>query len=344
MRLTGLLRVVYPPSMHDPIAAKYAHLKDPGIRDFMIAGERFYPPDAVNFTLAEQRQFYDRYCAHFRKLRPQAVTVSDFRVGEVDCRLYKTNGTAVPPVLLYLHGGGFVLGGLDSHDDVCAEITDGADIAVVAVHYRLSPEHVFPAAFEDCRAVLKHIAEDGEKLGVCASKIIVGGDSAGGNLAAALALQARDEGGPALMGQVLIYPGLGGDMSKGSYVSQASAPGLSVADIDYYRKTYCGPSGSPGHASKYAAPLKETDYRRLPPAFLIAAGLDPLHDDCGDYAERLQAAGVQALVRDEPLLVHAFLRARHMSDPARDSFHAIVEACFALAYHGELPEQDRDPR
>jgi acetyl esterase len=330
--------------MHDPIAAKYTHLADPGIRDFMIAGERFYPPDAVSFTFAEQRQFYDRYCAHFRKPRPSAVTALDFAVGNVACRLYKTNGTAVPPLLLYLHGGGFVLGSLDSHDDVCAEICDRADIAVIAVDYRLAPEHIFPAAFDDCFAVLKNVAERGEELGIDASKIIVGGDSAGGNLAAGLAIRARDEGGPKLTGQVLIYPGLGGDMSKGSYVSQANAPGLSRSDIDYYRRIYCGPDGSPGHESKYAAPLNETDYRNLPPAFLIAAGLDPLHDDCIDYASRLTAAGVPAFMRDEPLLVHAFLRARHMSDPARDSFRAIVDACFSLAYHGELPEPDTDPR
>src|SRR5438270_13095780 len=106
--LTGLRMLVYPPSMHDPIAAKYAHLEDPGIREFMIAGEGFYPPDAVTFTLAEQRRFYDLYCTHFRKPRPVSVTAQDFQAGHVPCRLYKTNGTAAPPVMLYLHGGGFV--------------------------------------------------------------------------------------------------------------------------------------------------------------------------------------------------------------------------------------------
>src|SRR5439155_16710830 len=224
------------------------------------------------------------------------------------------------------------------------EISDGADIAVIGIHYRLAPEHIFPAALEDCWIALGHIARHGDELGIDASKIIVGGDSAGGNLAAALALKARDEGGPKLLGQMLIYPGLGGDIAKGSYVTHANAPGLSVADIEYYRKAYFGPDGSPGHASKYAAPLKETDYGGLPPAFLVAAGLDPLHDDCSDYAQRLEAGGVPALVRDEPLLVHAFLRARHMSDPARDSFRTMIEACFAHAYHGELPEPDREPR
>lgn len=318
--------------MTDPIAAKYAHLKDPGIRDFLIAGERFYPADAVNFSMAGQRAFYDKYCAHFRKPRPEGVTAEDFKVGSIPCRLYRTNASENPPVLLYLHGGGFVLGGLESHDDVCAEICDGADIAVVAVEYRLAPEHPFPSAFEDCWAVLTHVAASGW------SKIAVGGDSAGGNLAAALSLKARDEGGPKLMGQILIYPGLGGDMSKGSYITQADAPGLTTKDVEYYHHIYKGGD------SKYASPLRETNYGGLPPAFMVAAALDPLHDDCDTYAQHLLNAGISAFVRHEPLLVHSFLRARHMSEPAADSFRAIVDAVFSLAWHGELPDQDKDPR
>jgi acetyl esterase len=309
--------------MSDDPAKKYADLKDPGIRAFMIAGARFYPADAVNFTIAEQRDFYDRYCAHFRMPRPPGVAAADFAVGQVPCRRYHLNGTANPPVLLYLHGGGFVLGGLESHDDVCAEICAGAAVDVVGIHYRLAPEHPFPAAFEDAFAVLAALARSDPRL-------VVAGDSAGGNLAAALSLRARDEGHPQIKGQVLIYPGLGGDMGKGSYVTQAEAPGLSTADVQYYHDVYRG-------SGRYGAPLRETNYAGLPPAFLTAAGLDPLHDDAVDYAARLRAAGVPAQVRDEPLLVHAYLRARHMSEPARASFAAIVAAVRSLAYDGILP-------
>jgi len=316
--------------MADTHNSKYSAIADPGIREFMLEGERFYPADAASFTLAEQRAFYDKYCAHFRKMRPAAVTTEDVTIAGVACRIYRTNGTPNPPVVLYLHGGGFVVGGLESHDDVCAEICDGADVAVVAVQYRLAPENPFPAALDDCWGVLTFFAKN-------LTKIAIAGDSAGGNLAAALCLKARDESGPPIMGQVLIYPGLGGDMSRGSYLTQANAPGLSTADVVYYRDTYKGGD------SKYAAPLRETNFGGLPPAFLVAAGLDPLHDDCEAYASRLNAAGVPALVRDDPLLVHAFLRARHMSEPAADAFRAIVEAIFSLAYHGELPEQDCDP-
>lgn len=298
--------------MTDPLTEKYADVADPGIRSFLIAGERLYPENAVSFTMAEQRVFYDRYCAHFRKGRPFGLAVQDFKVADIPCRRYVPRHAAGATVL-YLHGGGFVVGGLESHDDICAEIAADSEAMVVAVQYRLAPEHPFPAALDDGWAVLKHLLADGHP-------VVLAGDSAGGNLAAALAIRARDAGLGPIRGQVLIYPGLGGDVTAGSYLTQANAPGLSTADVLYYRDTY---KGAP---HKLAEPLRETDFSGLPPAFLVAAGLDPLHDDCAAYAARLLDAGVAAEVRDEPLLVHAFLRARHMSRPAGESFKAIVAA------------------
>lgn len=294
------------------MSEKYAHLQDPGIRDFLIAGDNFYPADAVNFTMAEQRDFYNKYCAHFRKPRPASITVTDFNVGEIPCRGYMPKSPTAK--LLYLHGGGIVVGSLESHDDICAELAEGAQVEVTAVDYRLAPEHPFPAAFDDCFAVLNH-------LGAC----IVAGDSAGGKLAAALCLKSRDVYGPIIAGQVLIYSGLGGDVSKGSYITQANAPGHTTTDVLYYRDIYKGG----GH--KYAEPLRETDYKNLPPAFLVVAGFDPIHDDAIDYAANLIAAGGKAELRKEPLLVHAFLRARHMSQPAAASFQAIIESIKGFA-------------
>jgi acetyl esterase len=298
------------------MATKYPQITDPGIRDFLEAGENFYPADAVNFTMAEQRAFYDKYCAHFRKPRPVSLEVEDFNVGAVLCRRYTPKSPKAK--FLYLHGGGYVLGGLESHDDICAELAEGAEVEVTAVEYRLAPEYPFPAAFDDCWEVL-------ETLGPC----IVGGDSAGGNLSAALCLKSRDVNGLKIIAQVLIYPGLGGDLSKGSYITQAHAPGLSTADTIFYRDMYAG------YPHKYAGPLQETDFRNLPPAFIVAAGHDPLHDDATEYAARLKAAGGKAELREEPLLIHAYLRARHMSEPARDSFKAIVQAVkvFASTIH-----------
>jgi acetyl esterase len=322
---------------------KYAMLADEGIRRFMIESDALYPPDAVNFTMAEQRAFYDKLCAHFRRPRPSGLDVCDLTVagpgGPVPIRLYRPAVRGPLPVLLYLHGGGYVLGGLDSHDDICAEIANGAGVGVAAVAYRLAPEHRFPAAFEDCRAARAWIVAAGSDHGIDPTRLVIGGDSAGGNLTAALALDARDRGDPALAGQVLIYPGLGGDRRQGSYVEHANAPGLTTADTEYYRSVYIGPPDDPGHTSKLAHPLLETDYRGLPPAFLVAAEWDPLRDDCFVYAERLRAAAVPAAVRHEALLVHAFLRARNMSKPAAESFAAIVAAVRSLAHRGVLPEE-----
>jgi acetyl esterase len=286
---------------------KYPSVKDEGIRRFLEEGEKLYPSDAVNFTLAQQREFYNRFCAHFDYPHPACITTYDFKVGEVPCRTYKPKTPTAK--LLYLHGGGYVVGGIASHDSICAEIAGLAEVEVTAVQYRLAPEHPFPAAFDDCWAVLNH-------LGSC----IVAGDSAGGNMTAALCMKSRDVSGPKITAQILIYPGLGGDMTKGSYISQAHAPGLTTKDVMFYRDTY---KGSP---HKYAEPLRETNYSSLPSAFMVAAGLDPLHDDCTDYAVKLKAAGIEAEVRDEPLLIHAFLRARHMSEPAKKSFAAIIAA------------------
>jgi acetyl esterase len=322
------------------IEAKYAMLTDPGIRRFMVETELFYPADAVNFTIAEQRAFYDRLCLHFRKPRPPGLAVSDAEIvgpgGPIRVRLYRPPAENDLPVLLYLHGGGYILGGLDSHDDICAEIARGAGIAVVALDYRLAPEHLFPAAFEDAGAALDWLIAGGAGNGFDLTRLIVGGDSAGGNLSAALALKLRDEDRPVIRGLVLIYPGLGGDLSRGSYVEHAKAPGLATADVRYYKTVYVGPEVHPNHSSKFAYPLKETDYRGLPPAFLIACEWDPLRDDCFDWRDRVVAAGGEAKVRHEPLLVHAFLRARHMSTPARASFAAIVAEARALAFTGRL--------
>jgi acetyl esterase len=118
--------------------SKYAHLQDPGMRDFLVAGENFYPADAVNFTMAEQRAFYDKYCAHFRKPRPTGIDVTDFKVGDIPCRHYTPKHSTAK--LLYLHGGGYMLGGFESNDDICAELSAGANVEVTAVQYRLAPQ------------------------------------------------------------------------------------------------------------------------------------------------------------------------------------------------------------
>ncbi len=322
---------------------RYDMLQDEGIRQFILVSESLYPADAASFTIADQRTFYDRLCRHFRQPRPMRIDVRDLFANGPDAsvpvRLYRPMVVDSLPALLYLHGGGYILGGLDSHDDICAEIADRAGVAVMAVAYRLAPEHPFPAALEDCRAARDWLARNGQEHGIRSEAIVLAGDSAGGSLAAALALDARDRGAPRIAGQILIYPDLGGDTSKGSYAVHAQAPGLTTDDVRHYRSVYLGSPSDLAQASKLAQPLRETNFGGLAPAFLVAAEWDPLRDDCFEYAGRLRASVVPVILRHEPLLVHAFLRARAMSKPAAESFAAVIAAVQSLAFKGQLPPQ-----
>ncbi|MCV6592057.1 MAG: alpha/beta hydrolase, partial [Silicimonas sp.] len=175
--------------------------------------------------------------------------------------------------VLFLHGGGFVVGGLDSHDDVCAEICATTGFRVVAVDYRLAPEHKFPAAFVDAWTVARWLIETHPD-----APVTLVGDSAGGNLAAAVAHHARGrlEG---VIGQVLIYPGLGGPRDSASYVTHAEAPMLTAKDIDFYRSILFD-GGEPVGDPTYA-PLQDSDFTGLPPTVIITAECDPLSDDGG---------------------------------------------------------------
>ncbi|HTO33087.1 MAG TPA: alpha/beta hydrolase, partial [Pararhizobium sp.] len=213
----------------------------------------------------------------------------------------------------------FVVGSLESHDAICAEIANAAKVELVSVDYRLAPENVWPAAFDDCFEVLQSLLADGRPL-------IVAGDSAGGNLAAGMVLKARAEKLGGIVGQVLIYPGLGGDLVSGSYAEMADAPGLSTADVAYYREVLKAPSDN-----TFAHPLKADYFSGLPPAYITSAHFDPLRDDAARYAQRLIADGVNATYRDEPQMIHAWLRARHMSEGAREGFSHLCRGVSALA-------------
>lgn len=279
-------------------------IADPQVRAFVAATEAAYPPEANGASPAENRRFYDAMCAVFRAPRPEGLAVRAPRIGGVSCRVY---GADSPVVVLYLHGGGFVVGGLDSHDDICAEIADATGLQVIAVDYRLAPEHRWPAPLQDVTAVWQALDRPG----------IVVGDSAGGTLAAALCLS-RPARAP--LGQVLIYPGLGGDGTAPSYTENAEAPLLRTADLAAYRAALHGDAP----VAPLAEPLRAPDLTDLPPAVIVTADVDPLRDDGRDYATRLRAAGSVAVWRNEPELPHGYLRARRTSDRARRSFQAVL--------------------
>jgi acetyl esterase len=286
---------------------------------FQIQCDAFYPPDAVDASIEKQRQWYDALCAAFSPPPPEGMEKLDGVTAGVPVRRYRPARVTSDVQLLYFHGGGFVVGSLESHDAICAEIADAVGAQLKAVDYRLAPEHRYPAPADDCYAVLRLILDRGDK-------VIVIGDSAGGNLAAGAAIRASQQGiAGGLIGQVLIYPGLGGDLVSGSYAEMANAPGLTTADVAYYRKILGAPEDDP-----VAFPLKAKDLSGLPPAYISSAHFDPLRDDARLYAERLEAAGVAVTYRDEPEMVHAWLRARHMSPGARAGFVALCDGIKAL--------------
>jgi len=286
---------------------------EPSILEFLEICNHFYPADAVDAPIAQQRAWYDALCARFDRPLPDGLIFQD-EVLFVPIRRYRPARIATETVLLYLHGGGFVVGSLDSHHAICAEIAEFAEAELISVDYRLAPEHVWPAQTDDCYGVLKQLVGQDRQ-------VVVIGDSAGGNLAAGLALRARDEELQGILGQVLIYPALGGDLVSGSYREMAHAPGLTTADIAYYRAVLKAPESEP-----VVHPLLSRDLSGLPAAYITAAHFDPLRDDGRIYAERLTQSGVAATFREEPQMVHAWLRARHMSEGAREGFKALCEA------------------
>ena len=293
---------------------------EPGILAFHKRCEDFYPADAVDASIRQQRAWYDALCAEFDTPSPEGLIRQDEIVSErIPVRRYRPAEIATRTRIFYIHGGGFVVGSLESHDAICAEIAHFARAELVSVDYRLAPEHVWPAAFEDCFEVLQWLLADGRPL-------VVAGDSAGGNLAAGLALKAKVDCMTGIVGQALIYPGLGGDLVSGSYVEMAQAPGLSTADVAYYRDILKAPAENP-----FAHPLKAAEFSGLPPAYITSAHFDPLRDDAALYARRLAASGIDVTYRNEPQMIHAWLRARHMSEGAREGFAHLCRGIGKLA-------------
>ena len=299
----------------------YDRLIDAETWDFIRKSEESYPEDAVEDSPAEQRRAYDAMCRAFYRGRPEGASARDLSADGVPVRVY----TAGDPdrTVMYFHGGGFVVGGLDSHDDICAEICAMTGYRVVAVEYRLAPEHSHPAAFDDCWTAVRWAARE------YGDEMVLVGDSAGGTLAAAVAHFARGrlEG---ILGQVLIYPGLGGDPGRGSYLEHAEAPMLTLEDVKYYAEVRLPEGQAPPTDDPTYAPLQDSDFSDLPPTVIFTADCDPLRDDGKDYAARLRAAGGKVQWINEEGLVHGYLRARAAVSRAQDSFERVEIAIEAL--------------
>ena len=223
--------------------------------------------------------------------------------GEIPVRIYTPFGVGRFPATVYFHGGGFVLGNLDSHDHVCRHICLRANSVVIAVDYRLAPEHKFPAAPDDCLAATRWVAEHAAEIGVDPRRMAVSGDSAGGNLAAVTALRIRDEGGPKLCGQLLNCPVVDYDMTLPSYRENARGFFLELETMAWFEGHYLRPEDK---TNPHAAPLRAKSFAGLPPAYVLTAHYDPLRDEGEAYADRLAAADVPVVKKRYSNMIHAF--------------------------------------
>ncbi len=243
--------------------------------------------------------------------------------GEIPVRVYRPTESADHSLLLWYHGGGWVIGDLDGADVTCRELAAKSGSVVVSVDYRLAPEHRYPAAHEDCYAATEWAAANAAELGADASRLAVGGDSAGGNLAAVVALRARDEHGPAIRFQLLVYPVTDHNFETASYRENADGYLLTRDGMKWFWNHYLGPDGD--GAEPHASPLRAENLAGLPPAHVITAEYDPLRDEGEAYARRLEEAGVPVTLTRYAGQIHAFYGMHGVLDDATSAAEESAE-------------------
>jgi acetyl esterase len=289
-------------------------------------------PPYETLSPAEARE---AFIASRRALQPDPDPVAEVKdleaqgpAGTIPLRLYRGVGAdaGLPqPVLVYFHGGGWVIGDLDSHDQACRALANAARCTVVSVHYRLAPEHKFPAAAEDAIAATRWIADNAQSLGIDARRLAVAGDSAGGNLAAVVALDARNRGGPRIVFQLLVYPGTDMRTDRPSHLRHAQQLPLRLSTMQWFIGHYLRDVSDA--ADWRASPLRAGNFSGLPPALVVTAGFDPLGDEGEAYARALSDAGVPVVHQRFAGQIHGFLT---MGRLVADSGRLVAMAGSAL--------------
>jgi len=260
----------------------------------------------------EAREYYRQARFVSNPEPPELKSVAPLAIpaahGSIPARIYtpnklrQTDGLA--PCLVFFHGGGWVIGDLDTHDVVCRKLADEGRLIVISIDYRRAPEHKFPAAVDDAIAATAWIATQAKEFGIDASRLVVGGDSAGGNLATVVAIAARDGNGPAISGQVLIYPATDFTMAQPSHSEPETSILLTHSVVRWFRDHYL--NGTADVHDWRASPALAGTLVGLPPAYVLTAGADPLRDEGDDYARRLEQAGVAVTYRTFPGQFHGF--------------------------------------
>ena len=293
-------------------------------------------PAYETLTAPEAREYYLNARFVSNPEPPQLEAVDTLSIpaahGAIPARIYtpktlrKTNGLA--PCLVFFHGGGWVIGNLESHDVVCQMLAHEGELIVISVDYRLAPEHKFPAAVDDSITATKWIAANAKQLGIDAAHLLVGGDSAGGNLAAVVALAARDGDGPKLAGQVLVYPATDFAMKHPSHSEPETSILLTHSVIKWFCNHYLNGAADIDHWK--ASPARAQTLAGLPPAYVLTAGADPLRDEGAEYAARLKEAGVPMTYRHFPGQFHGFFTMGKLLQQANVAVSEIADWLRAL--------------
>jgi acetyl esterase len=264
----------------------------------------------------------------FNQPMPEGVRIADRSMtgptGQIPVKVFTPQGPGPFPLLVYLHGGGWVIGSPATHARLCAELAEGAGVVVLSVDYRMAPEHAAPAPLDDCVAAIRWAVTHAGEINADGSRFAVGGDSAGANLAAAACLRLRDEGGPQARLQLLLYGAFAHDVDTESCIANGEGKILTRQAMIWFWDHYL--SGGASDTDPYVAPL-QGDLRGLPPAHLMVGTQDPLLDDSKAFAAKLQAAGVPATLSIYQDQVHVFLQLTAMLDGAKKG---MAEACEAL--------------
>jgi acetyl esterase len=282
---------------------------DPSVRLFLERVQAEGGAPLETYPPVEARRLAAEGLIPYEGTREPVAAIEDLRVpgplGEIPIRIYTPQSSAPRPAMVYMHGGGWVVCDLNTHDVVCCGIARRSGATVIAVDYRLAPENKFPAAVVDSYAVLEWVSTNAGRLGIDRARISVGGDSAGGNLGAVLSIKSRDEGGPPIAFQALVYPVT--DLSSfdtPSYREFAEGYHLTRSEMEWFRDCYL--AGPEDGKNPLASPLLAPDLRGLPPALVITAECDPLRDEGEAYARRLQEAGVPVTCTRYPGMIHPF--------------------------------------
>jgi acetyl esterase len=313
-------------------------------RAFLEVVEAAGRPSFHTLSPSEARKQYKEARRFSQPDAPKVASSAELEIeaphATIPIRAYRPLGAAPTealPALVFFHGGGWTIGDLDTHDVLCRQLANGARCALFAVDYRLGPEHKFPAAVDDAVFATKWMAENTERFHIDPERIAVGGDSAGGNLAAVVALSARDAGSPRIVFQLLIYPATDQYIDAPSHFRNGTGYLLTREAILYFRGNYL--NGPQDYDDWRASPLRARELSKLPPAFILTAGFDPIVDEGSAYADRLRAAGVPVEYVCFESQIHGFITMGRVIPQANEAVNRCAKAlasAFATAARSNL--------